>query len=774
MLTNYILTAWRNLIKNKMVSAINILGLTLGLASAILAILYAKHELTYETCHEKYNDIHKIYIQGNFGEMQNIPASFGPEGKELMNMFPEVDKYSISRETGGTVRVGENIFNENRITVADSSFFQFFTIPLIQGGPKKNSLSVVISEKIAQRYFGDSNPIDQYMNMNIWGVHKDFIVTGVYKDFPSNTIIQPEFIIPFDFSNYISQWDHESYQSSNYNNYLLLNKGADYKKLNEKIASQFKIPVDVENTIAYLMPIKEIHFSGTYENNKGKLIGFLISGLFMLFTSCANYINLTNILFSVRGKETGIRKVNGGKRIDIFLQFLIDTALSLVISFNLAIILLKSVLPDFNVLMDTNIIIDFNLETIALGLSLFLFTVLFSGLYPAIKYSALKAISLIQARNGKPRGKNRSLVFLTSFQFFLAIIFIQFMMIMSKQNEFMNDINIKKFDGENVLCVEGWSWGDLYKVKDELLKNPSIKHVSWGNTIPSYGMNMTSDWKNEENNTMAAIYRCEEDYLKVYDIKLTRGRFFDILYPSDKENSIVINEKMVDELEFEDPINELLIVQGKQYSIIGVIENYMALPPIFNHMPSIIQLSDIRNQFLIIKIRPEEPEKTQHFIKETLKKINAEQPIELKYHDDVLYETKEAKSYVSAAQLMDLFFRLTIITSLIGIFGLSVFIAKRHRKEIGIRKVCGASVPNLMFKLLKGLIIQVLVIIAIATPLVYFGSQGYLTVFPFRIEPGILYYLSGGVLALLMLLFTVSWQTWRAANSNPIESLRYE
>ncbi len=774
MIVNYIITAWRNLLKNKLVSFINILGLTLGLASAVLAILYAKHELTYEQCHKNYKNIYRVNILGNFGELQNIPNTYGPEGKELTSLFPEVETYSISLNAGGTVRVGENIFNERRITVADSTFFDFFTIPFIQGAPAENSMSVVISEKTAQRYFGNDNPINQFMKINLWGVKKDFMVTGVYKDFPSNTIIQSEFIIPLGFASYVPNWQYESYHSSIYKNYLLLKEGVNYKQFNEKIARNFKIPLDVENITAYIMPIKDIHLSGTFENNKGKLIGFLFGGLFMLFTSCANYINLINILFSVRGKETGIRKVNGGKRRDIFFQFLVDTTLSTLISFNLAIILLKSVLPDFNVLMDTNILIDFNPETIGIVLLLFAFTVLFSGLYPAIKYSASKAVTLIQAHGKKPSNKNRSMVILTSFQFFLAIIFIQFMMVLSRQNEFMNNIDIKKFDGTDVLCVEGWSWGELPKVKDELLKNPSIKYVSWGSTIPNMGMNLTSNWKDKDNNTMAAIYQFEEDYLKVFDIKLTRGRFFDKLHPSDKENNIVINEKMVNELGFNDPINESLTVRNKQYNIIGVVENYMALPPIFNHMPAIIHLSNPQNQFLLIKIRPEEPEATQQYIKETLRKINPEQPIELKYHDDVLMDTKEAKSYVSAAELMDLFFRLTIITSLVGIFGLSVFIAKRRRKEIGIRKVLGASVPNLMIKLLKGLIIQVLILIAIATPIVYIAAQGYLTVFPFRIEPGILFYLSGGGLALLMLLFTVSWQAWKASNSNPVDSLRYE
>ena len=570
-------------------------------------------------------------------------------------------------------------------------------------------------------------------------------------------------------------WDYKEYDGTNYNTYVLLKPDVDYKALNLKILSLFKMPVEIEKISVFLMPIKDIHLRGTWENNKGKLLGFLIGGLFVLITSCFNYINLTNILFSTRAKEIGIRKVNGGNRKHIFLQFLTDTTLSTLISFNLAIVIIKVVLPRFNILMDTNISLKPSPDFIIITISLFFITMILSGLYPAIRYSIQKPVNLMKPVGNQLNGKSLSRYILTSFQFILAIIFIQFMMVISKQNRHLSDENTKGYNAENVICVSGYQWGDLNKVKDELLKNPAIKYVSWGSTIPAMGYSVTSEWKDKDNKTMAAVYSFEEDYLKVYQIKMLKGRFFSDKFPSDKEgNNIVINKEAAVELGYTDPLSKSVKLWGKQYNIIGVVGRYMALPPIFDQIPILIRHSGNQSDFLIIKISPENRQESKNYITGTLQKFNSEYPIELKYHDDVMYGSKEGKSYVTAFKLMNLFFILTIVASLIGLFGLSLFIAQRHRKEIGVRKVFGASVINVSFKLLKSLIIQVLITIGIATPLVYVATKGYLSVFPYRIEPGILFFLSGGGIALLMLLISVSWQTWSAARKNPVESLRYE
>ena len=203
MIINYIITAWRNLLKNRVVSFINILGLTLGLSSAVLAILYAYHELTFENSHVNADQLYRIYTTGNFGAIRRTPGSFGPVGQDLQNLFPEIEKFSITRPISGTVRAGENIFNEDDIMVADSALFSLFTIPFETGGPSTDQLTVVISEKAAQRYFGREDPEGKYLRMNTYGEPLDFLVTGVFSDFPSNTHLRAEFIIPFSLADRI-------------------------------------------------------------------------------------------------------------------------------------------------------------------------------------------------------------------------------------------------------------------------------------------------------------------------------------------------------------------------------------------------------------------------------------------------------------------------------------------------------------------------------------------------------------------------------------------
>src|SRR4030042_1043329 len=437
MFLNYFITAWRNLLKFRAVSAINIFGLTLGLASAVLVIMYARHELTYENCHEKADRICRIYTKGNFGEVQQIPTTLGPEGEALKNMFPEIEAYTISRSISTTVRAGENLFIEDDIIFSDSMAFGIFTIPFIEGNTSHDPQTVILSEKAAIRYFGKGSPVGKSITINCYGTKWDFLVTGVYKDFPSNTHLQGEFIIPFSFSKRFDFWKPDEYQSTAYNTYVLLRPGTDVKALNKKITESYKMPVDIENISSYLMPLKEIHFRGTWENNKGKLIVLLIGGLFVLITSCLNYINLTNILFSARAKETGIRKINGGNRKHIFSQFLVDTLLSTLISFNLAILLLKIILPLFNARMDTHISLNADGLAMLLMIAVFMVTVFFSGIYPALRYSARRPAIVLRMETVSGSGRAYSRWILTTFQFILAVVFIQVMLVMDKQKRYL-------------------------------------------------------------------------------------------------------------------------------------------------------------------------------------------------------------------------------------------------------------------------------------------------------------------------------------------------
>ncbi len=666
MLLNYIIIAWRNLVKNRMVSFINILGLTLGLASAVLAILYARHELSFEKCHKNSENICKVYLSGNLGDLKSIPTTFGPEGEALRSIFPEIESNSISWEGEGIVRVGDNIFKENDIILADSAYFSIFTIEFIEGSYAPDPQTIVISEKAAQRYFGKKDPVGENMTINLFGQKISFHVTGMYRDFPSNTHLRAEFIIPFSLAKRFDFARYNEYHSTNYNTYLTLMPGTDINELNKKILTSYKIPVNIEDITAFLMPVREIRLRGTFENNRGKLIVFLAGGFFMLITSCFNFINLTNILFSTRGKETGIRKVNGAKSYNIFSQFFTDTILSALLGFNLAILILKLILPWFNTLMDTHISLKADLTFLGLGFSLFAVTLILSGLYPAVRYSLQRPVQLMTTTDTGIKGKSFSRRMLTTFQFFLAVLFIQVMIVMSNQNRYIFSDTIKKYNSDNVICIPGYHWGNLKKVKQELLKNPAIEAVSWGSTIPTFGFSVTNDWKDEQNNEMAIRHSYESDYLKVFGIKLLSGRFFSDDYGADKENCIVINKEAADMLEYPDPVNKMLYAFEKHYKIIGIVDNFMAAPPIFDNMPLLINKSDDQNAYLVILINPVNPQATHEYITSTLYKFNPEYPVEVKYHQDILYEQKESKSYTTAGILMSMFFILTIATSLIG------------------------------------------------------------------------------------------------------------
>jgi len=288
------------------------------------------------------------------------------------------------------------------------------------------------------------------------------------------------------------------------------------------------------------------------------------------------------------------------------------------------------------------------------------------------------------------------------------------------------------------------------------------------------GYNLTSEWKEEHNTTLVAISQFEPDYLKVFQIGMVKGRFLSNDFPSDRESGIVINERAAAELDYKDPVGKKLLFQGKYFTIVGILDDYMANPPIINKSPLLITCSKDSNNYLVMRINPANRELTHQYILKTLKKFNADYPVDIRYHSDLQYQSTEAKSYIGASRMMHAFFILTILTTLIGIFGLSMFIAQRFRKETGIRKVFGASVTGIMFKLSRSILFQAFISIVLATPVSFLFSKGYLSVFPLHPKLGIMIYLFGGALILVMLILTISWQTWKAASQDPVHSLRYE
>lgn len=774
MFLNHINIAYRNLFKNKTISFINIFGLTIGLASALLAILYARHELTYEDMHVKADRIARIFVIGNFGNAKMIPNSYGPEGEALNNMFPEVESFTLTHKTNVIARVGENLFNEENVLLADTSFTKIFTVKFSSGIPFKDANSVIISKKTAQKYFVKENPTGKNMLITVFGKKMEFRIAGVYFDFPSNTHLQPTIILPFSVIESLPNSRYREYAGTRFQSYVLLKQGTDVKQLNVKIAKNFKIPLNIEKISVMLMPLKELHFNGAYDYYKGKLISFLLGAFFVLFITCFNYINFLNIILAGRSFETGIRVVNGSSKMQLFMMYLIDSAFSTAIGFILSFLLLLLALPWFNAVMDTQIVLNFDFHFIATILVLFVLTVLLSGVYPAYKFSRYKALNLIKFGGRSVYGSIRPRAFLTSFQLILAALFIQVLLLISKQTIYLSKFENIGYKSKNVICMNGRAWGDLEKVRTELLKNPNIFKVTWANTIPSYTFSSTNSWINKDNKIFACHIKCDYDYLDVYQIKMGKGRFFSRSFPSDAESSIVINKEAADVLGYSDPVGKSVQFEGKYYNIVGVVCKYMFLPPIFKPMPLLIRLSKGSNEFLIMSVDLKHQKATHEYVVNTLRKFNPDYPVDIQYHDEVLFDMKEAKSYLSATKLMNLFFFITIFMAMAGLFGLSIFIARKRQKESCIRAICGASRFRIIKHLIKEIFLQGIIAITIAVPASWVFSKGYLSVFPNHFEPDIFFFLEGGAITIGIVLLTISWQTWKAATRNPVEVLKYE
>ncbi len=766
----YLITAWRNLKKNRLVSIINITGLTVGLTCSVFAIYYALNELTYEDCHEKSDRIARIYTQGKFGPIEKLPNSFGPTANELQSKFPEIETASVTRTVSGIVYKETQPFNQNDIVIADNEIYNILTINFLEGDKPQGAHEIAMSEKMAKKYFGHEQATGKFITISIWGRKFEYHITGIFKDLPNNTHLKISGIIPIKISRQLG-WNPDSYNNLAYNVFVLLQPGTDIQKLNLKIAEDYHMPVDIENIRVELIPIKRIHLHESIsENNLSNLIIILIGGIVALILSCFSYINLTSILFSMRRHEVGIKKVNGGASKDILAQFITDTGLTTLISLVLAFVIFYYLLPQFNTLMDRQLTLKFTFPVIVSALGVFILTVLLSGLLPAWSLSRHKPVQLIRKEdsNRQPGRVKNSLL---TIQFIVAIILLQFFIISRRQGEYMFRSEVCGYNTDNVITINGYQWGDLSVIKDELLKNSAIEYVSWSDGLPAIFFNMTNSWKEEGNKEMATLMSCAGNYTDVFRIRMKDGRFFSDEFSGEK-NSVVINSLMAHSLGMQNPVGKPMLLNNRLYIIIGVVDDFQSVPVIFDEMPLIMNYEDLQSEFLLIRVNENRRKEAQTYITSVLRNANPDYPIELKYYID--YASEAGKSFIATNTLMDIFTLIIIVNAMMGLFGLSFFIAQHKNKEVGIRKVCGASVKDMIWRLSKGFTSKLVIALAIATPITYFAGQQFVSTFTNHIAMTPDLFLIGGILALLMVALASGWKIAYAASRNPVEGLRYE
>jgi putative ABC transport system permease protein len=808
MLKNYLKIALRNLLRHKVYTLINIGGLAVGMATCLLISLYVLDEISYDRFNEKADRICRLDMDIKFGGSEKSYAvSPAPAGPALLQDYPFIENYVRIRENSIIIKKGNETISEADVAFADSSLFEVFTLPMLYGNPKealKQPNSVVITERIAKKYFNTSQVLGKFLTINKTESYK---ITGVIKDIPENSHIKRNI--------YMSMLNYEDskrnvWTNNNYNTYLLLKKGASFTQLKAKFSEiqkkylqpeilqilGIKTIEEFEKSGNYLqfdlMPLTQIHLYsdkvaeiGTNSNIQYVYI-FSAIALFILLIACVNFMNLSTARSVNRAKEVGIRKVLGTIRSHLMSQFLSESILLSMIAFILGFGIAYLLLPYFNDLAAKQMNLSLEQKPFLLPALLF-FSILMgllAGVYPALVLSAFKPISVLK---GKLTASNKGGYLrsgLVVLQFFASAFLIICTIVIYRQLSFIQNKNLG-FNREQVLVINDTNLlgTGLESFKNEILQLKETKSASISGFLPTPSYrNNTSFWPEGELNAEKGInmqfWEIGHDYTKTLGMQLLQGRDFDKNMSTDS-SALIINESAAKIFGYKNPIGKKLFmyadVQTKRmiaFTIIGVVKNFNYESLRENVGAMSMCLSTKSYGMISIRLQTDN-------VKEAIAKIESKwksrvgvTPLNYQFLDeafDGMYRSEQriGKIFISFAIL-------AIFIACLGLFGLATFTAEQRTKEIGIRKVMGASVTQIVQLLSKDFVRLVIFGIVIACPLAYYFMDKWLQDFAYRIDISWWIFALAGIVAIVIALLTVSFQAIKAALANPVKSLRTE
>ena len=811
MIKNYLKIAFRNLWKHKGFSAINIIGLAMGLGCFIVIAMYVFDELSYDRYNEKADQIYRINSDIRFGGTDLVMAeSSDPMGETLKNDYPEVIESVRFFNNNGSklIKKGNEYINESKVAHVDSTLFNVFTLPSIVGNTKtalQEPNTVVITESAAKRYFGSAqDAIGKTLETNDRG-NTLYKVTAVIKDVPKNT----HFDIEFFFSMANIQYQMGSYLSHNFNTYLLMAPGTDYKAFNKNFkdyidkyvlpqASQFMEVKSMEqfekagNKLEYsLIPLTDIHL----KSSRGGELGvngniqyvyiFSAVAIFILLIACINFMNLTTARSSGRAKEVGIRKVLGTEKKALIWQFLTESTLIAFIALFLAIGLTWLSLDWFNGISGKDMIISslFKSKFLLFLLLLPLIVGLLAGIYPAFFLSAFKPITVLKGEISKGHKKDNFRSLLVIFQFSTSIILIIGTIVIYRQ---LNHIQNSKvgFNKDHVLVVEnsGLTNQQRETVKSEIAQLTGVKSASFGGYLPVSDSSRsdttfsTETVMTETNGFNMQIWNVDYNYIPTMGMEIIQGRNFSREFGSDSL-AMILNEAAVKSTGFKDPIGKKLYSifdpssPAVGYTIIGVVKNFN-FESLRNNVGPLSMVLGNNSWESIYRFNTSDISGLIGNIENKYKTMASGMPFNYHFLDDSFDNMYRQEQRIGKVALTFSF--LAIIIACLGLFGLATYIAEQRTKEIGIRKVLGASVSNIVTMLSTDFIKLVLISFVIATPIAWWFMNKWLQDFAFRIDLSWWIFAVTGIVALLIALFTLSFQAIKAAISNPVKSLRTE
>jgi len=789
MLKNFFKIAFRNLWRSKGFSAINIIALAIGMASAIIILLWIQNEVSYDQFHEKKDRIYEAWNRATFdGKLMSWSTTPKVLARTLEKDLPEV-------EQAARVQWPSNYLfsiDDKRLTVpgriVDSNFLQIFSFPLIKGNPStvlNDVHNIVLTQKLAIKLFGKEEPIGKIIKIDN---SDNFRVTGILKDIPDNTRFDFEHLLPWSYLR--ERGEDDNYWGSNSTRtYVLLKPNARLASVAPKIKvfkQKYNDEAKKDNWQMFLYPISRwrlySNFENGYETNGGRITFVKLFGIiaaFILLIACINFMNLSTARSEKRAKEVGIRKVVGAQKSSLISQFIAESVLLAFLAGIIAIIIVQLSLSGFNALTDKKLFIPYrSLYFWLTGIGFVIFTGFLAGSYPAFFLSSFQPVKVLKGTFKKANALVTPRKVLVVLQFTFAIILTICTIIVKQQIDYAKDRETG-YDRNNL--IYHFLTGDIAKnyqlIKNELLASGVAVSVTKTSAplTQSWSDGWGQEWEGKDPNDRTDFRRYNEDggLSKTAGLQFVAGRDIDVQqYPTDSL-AMILNESSLKIMKFKNPLGQIVKDNDQQWHVIGVIKDFILESPYEPTKPMLIY--GPKSWFNVIQMKLNSKNSTAQNLKAAeaiFKRYNPEYPFEYKFVDEEY--TQKFEDEKRTGTLAGLFAGLTIFISCLGLFGLATYMAEARIKEIGVRKVLGASVTSITALLSKDFVKLVIVSILIASPIAWFAMHKWLESYNYRISISWTVFVASGILAMLIALLTVSFQAIKAEVTNPVNSLRTE
>lgn len=811
MIRNYLKIAWRNLLKNKLYSFINIFGLAIGLTCFLLITLYVVDELSYDRQFKDAERIYRVNSDIKFGGAeQRMAVSADPFGATLKKDYAEVEQFVrlYANNSRRFIKKGSEFLIENNCLHADSTLLDIFPLNIVEGDSKKvltEPNTIIISQTAAKKYFGNTSALEKTLTIGLQEP-VEYKITAVYEDMPTNAHFRTDMFFPF---MNINDYKFDNFLSHNFYTYIKLREGVDYKQFEKKfdvvvnkyILPQAKAFMDIKNMDDFkkggnylkysLTPLLDIHLKSDriYEISSNSNIQYVyifsVVALFLLLIACINFMNLSTARSASRAKEVGIRKVMGTQRNSLIMQFMSESVLTSYLAFVISLVITILLIPYFNQIAGKQFTSQslFRPQYLPFLVLLPLIVGVLAGYYPSFFLSSFRPIEVLKSKLNANFRRSNFRNTLVTFQFVTSLVLVISTFIIYRQLNYIQHKNLG-FSKDQILVVTGTSSlrGNNNVFKEEVKKIAGVKNATFAGFLPVINSSRSDNTFsteavfNTQNSFNMQAWEIDENYIPTLDMEVSKGRNFSKAFSTDS-SAIILNEQAAKLIGFNDPIGKKLYINNgnpndvEALTIVGIVKNFHYESMRESVGPLCFRYG--RSAWVTaFKINTDEPQNLIKQVEAKWKALAPEMPFNYHFINESFNEMYRAEQRIGQISLI--FAGLTVLIACLGLFGLITYIAEQRTKEIGVRKVLGASIWSIVRLLSKDFLKLVCLAFVIASPLAYYAMNTWLKDFAFRTDISPWIFVIAGIATLLIALLTVSYQAIRAALMNPVKSLKTE